>query len=248
MAASFDKVDGIRFKLRTFSGIIGNYSLALFDSLEDSYTYHILAVILPENLYYQRLHILLTGAIDLSYVVFLVNEELEKDTFPIRGLRTFYMGRLKNILESTTGRIHLVPKEVISKGCFLQEFTLPRNITERKLTVASIGEMFKQFVATERMDLSLLYKAPELVKPVGPLVPAVKDTDLVHARFAQLAPQQLQERTVRMELVDQEPTAILDLETIRSGMLAPANGMEEGEITARVEQGVTIVDTISSEY
>lgn len=219
MASKFNCTRGVDFTLRTFSGLLGDYSLAVKDE-SGQFTYHILAVVLPENLFYQKLHLLMTGEIDMSYVIFLVDEQLQSTEFPIRGLRTFYLGRLKSMLQATTGKIHFVPKEFINKACFIENFQPSRKIKERKLTIASMGIMFRKYLNTGGMDMSLLYKEAkeQEVKPVGPLVGTVDPTDLVEKRFAQLSPGIDNSIQVSRPLYN---VPVYDLETVRGEMLTP---------------------------
>lgn len=188
MAEVFGTAKSERFKLRTCEGVIGMMSMSsLVDGSRE--TYHILPVILPQNLYYQRMHLLLYGSIDLEYVIFLVDEQLERKDFPIPSLRTFYQGRLKEAIKTTGSQVYLVPVSFIYENCFVQKFQLKSKLPkERRMEKDSLVAIFRKQVPDSVLDWGLLYE-PEGVKEVRgqePLVPSVEPTSLVSDRLSEL--------------------------------------------------------------
>lgn len=150
MALAFKESFHRRFTLRTYNGSIGWYSIyeQIMIREESVAKPHILSVILPENLYYQKLHIIKYGNIDLTKVIILVNRELEDSDFHLPGLRTLYMGRLKPLIQATGATIMLVPQSYIEDKCFIPEFKLPISIRERRKAIDELKQTFLNYFAT----------------------------------------------------------------------------------------------------
>lgn len=196
MHDAFGKWDVFQYTLRSCNGTVGNFHITTNTDGPANPTFHILPVILPQNLYYQRLHILLHGSVDLEHVVFLVNEELESDTFPIKGLQAMYVGRLKKILAATSGQVMLVPRGFIEDNCFILPFELAaRKPVQRKKERDSIVRMFLQNALREAsmLDWELYYDPmkdiPAPPPYTGPLVAPVGSTSMVDDRMSELVPQ-----------------------------------------------------------
>lgn len=190
------------YTLRSCNGTIGNYLISTMDDITRELHYHIMPVILPGNLAYQRMHILLYGSVDLEYVIFLVDEELESPSFPIKGLQTMYKGRLKLALLETAGQIVYVPKEFITDNCFISPFKLTaRSIEKRKKEKESIVRMYLEVVRTGRsIDWSKYYDHEKDLPPyTGPLVPPTEPTSMVFDRLTEVA---MEGRAVNSSIVD----------------------------------------------
>lgn len=196
MHEAFGEWKTTAYRLRSCSGTVGNFHITTYTEGLTELVFHILPVILPENLHYQRLHTLLYGTVDLAHVIFLVNEELEDTSFPIKGLRSMYIGRLKKIMLQTSGQIALVPKGFIEENCFVNPFKLTaRKPVQRKKEKDSIVRMFLRSARHQDafLEWSLYYDPLEEVPlPLpydGPLVPSVESTSMVEERIAELMPQ-----------------------------------------------------------
>lgn len=203
------------YTLRSCNGTVGNFHISTTSPDGTETAYQILPVILPQNLYYQRLHLFLHGSIDLAYVIFLVNEELEKDSFPIKGLRTMYMGRLKKILLDTAGQVMLVPGDFIRENCFVPPFKLAgRKPAQRAMEKDSIVRMFLAGIQTGNYDLDWsMYYDPTKDVPspepyTGPLVPPVDSTSMVDDRMKELMPQGAARSPIVPVTGDLVPTAL----------------------------------------
>lgn len=160
MAEAFTTSEIIRFGLRTFSGMVGFYSLGLFEG--EHTRSMVLPVIHPRNLYYQRLHLMLTGSYDLSKVIFLIDETLKDQEKCGTGLYKFYSGRIQPSIVQTSAQAWFVPQQVIA-ACFPHKLELPYE------TVADIKEnrniligSFKRFIRESYVDM---YSIPKLNMP-----------------------------------------------------------------------------------
>lgn len=123
---------------RTIRKITGCYSLIYENKA------HILACILPENLVYQKLHILSKGTIDLSKVIVFIDSELDRTSFPVTSLRTLYRTELLPKIIETSCVVFKVPLAFIMENCFYRkDSTLPLNIQERKKVKEEMLESFR---------------------------------------------------------------------------------------------------------
>lgn len=226
MSTCFNSPTIRSFFLRTYNGGIGNY--CLFRDTDAGRIYHILPVILPEHLYYQRMHILIKGTIDMSKVIILVDRDLE-DTDSHVGVRKLYLGRLKSQLLESGAQIWAVPRECIHQLCFVQDYKVQsKKIIDRQREIESMGKMFKHYVESGLLDMNILYKPPIQVQPAmvmtgtakvpEVLVAAVEPTSLLTDRFYELIP-------------DNE---------VSPGALMTA--LAEGELQSQVEALSTLVD------
>lgn len=186
MEQMFIKFSLASYSLPSYSGIMGTFTLSV------GAVYYVMAAILPQNLYYQRLHIALTGAVDLSKVIFLIDERLEDENFEMPGLRKLYLGRLKPKMKETAGQLWFVPQSYIEHNCFNSKFKLQcTNRTDRAKEHESLVEIFKTYAHSGIIEMHRLYNPSsdsEQKKPdiTGPLVDAVEDSSLVAHRFAEL--------------------------------------------------------------
>lgn len=193
MAQQFSKHTVHGFQLRTYTGSIGLYSMT--EHVGTTRKAHILATITQKDFHYQRMHIFLTGAIDMSRVIILVNEELENPEFSVPGLRKLYIGRLKPQIRETACQVYLVPDGYIDNTCFMKPFSLSsKKITDKQKEIDSLGKMFKWFIRTNAVNMDFLYLPPstsvespvqEVPKSVT-LVAPVDHTPLLGDRLAEL--------------------------------------------------------------
>lgn len=140
MEAAFTEDVTHKFSLRTYQGSIGCYSLIVND------VYLIRAVILPENFYYQRLHLWARGTIDMSKVIILVDSSLEDPLLELKGLRKFYTGRLDPILKECGADVWIVPPGFIGEYTAVPKLKLTSDIFELPRAVNAILETARSFI------------------------------------------------------------------------------------------------------
>jgi hypothetical protein len=122
---------------------------------------YVLAVILPENLVYQKLYILRHKKIDLRKVIVLIDRDLDSTAFPKRMIRQIYMQELVPLIKSTAVQAWKVPLSFIKNNCFYGEFSLiSSSIKERR-------DEREEIVATFRSVAKVA-----VVGPYGTSIPA----------------------------------------------------------------------------
>lgn len=170
------------FRLRTIDGYVGDYTFIVGNTLV------IMPVVLPANYYYQRLHILATGHIDLSKVIFLVDRRLEDRTFSVPAASVIYHGRLRDYLMKTTAQIALVPAGFIQDACFIKARYPRMTLMEHTLLKDSVIACFHSYVTKGVIDPRILVlPTPKLPAPgENPLVGAVTNTEAAVSRLEEL--------------------------------------------------------------
>ncbi len=225
IADAFTRSGFENFALRSWRGKIGSYTLAetSYDTAEMA-KFHIMAAVLPEDYYYQALHLMWRGSLDLSRVVILVNEELEKKTFINKSLHTIYIGRLKPLIKRTAAKIFLVPDGFIQKTCFKYQ-EIPKYLTPKDKVRGkeSYIEMFKKWMGTGFIALDNLWE-PKQEECSKILVQAVEDTGMASGRL--------------QELVGSVPAPV----TVRRRISVP--GLREGGISTMMATPEDISDEI----
>lgn len=145
MAGNFFRMENkTSFTMRSYRGYTGMFTMIAKagSSIHAPYKPYILPVILPENLIYQKLHILATGKIDLTKVVLLVDGQLEMTDFPLKSLKALYKS-IKPTLETYGFDIWKVPSDFIIDNCFLGKFTVPgKTIMQKKKEISTLVENF----------------------------------------------------------------------------------------------------------
>lgn len=199
MHATFTTSEISTFSLRTYRGSIGNFQFS--KRLENGdYEDYILPVILPQNLYYQKLHVLTTGKIDLSKVIILIDKRLEDPDFALPGMRKFYEGRLKPQLRASAAQLWFVPPGYIEQNCYISRVVSLKSekLDDRQKEIDSIADIFiDSFIRNSSVDMRRLYEPPvtveEVIAPVAArspepvvLIPPVEPTPLVADRFSEL--------------------------------------------------------------
>lgn len=140
------------FTQRSYSGYMSPYSLYRMERYP-IYTPHVLAVVRPEHYMWLKLNFLLTGNIDMSKVVILIDNQLDTTLFPYTGFKSLYKAVKPEILK-TSAQIWRVPQEFIQENCFLPKFELKeKNIIKRK---EEINKLIEEFYESERRNPSLV--------------------------------------------------------------------------------------------
>lgn len=138
------------FSQRSYHGYISPYSLYRMERYP-IYTPHVLAVVRPEHYMWLKLNFLLTGNIDMSKVVILIDNQLDTTLFPHARFKSLYKSIKPEILK-TSAQIWRVPQEFIQENCFLPKFELKeKNIVKRK---EEINRLIEEFYESERRNPS----------------------------------------------------------------------------------------------
>lgn len=138
-----------QFHMRSYNGLVSPFSLIIRNG-DREYSPHILAVIPPENFIYMKYEWLLTGNIDLSKIVILIDRELDNTEFPNKPFRALYKKEIQPYLETLNTTIAKVPIEYIKEKCFVGKYKLKsRNIIERKKEIEKITENFISSIAAK---------------------------------------------------------------------------------------------------
>jgi hypothetical protein len=136
---SLEKEDFKEFRMRSFRGYIGTYTL--FDDISPV----IIPCIHRSALLEVKYNFLLTGNIDTSYISLFIDKEIENTGYENKNFRAFYKKYLeKTVLESNMN-IYYVPKQFILNECFIQPLKLSNNIRIRK---QQIEEKINEFKGT----------------------------------------------------------------------------------------------------
>lgn len=184
MASAFQRNTNHQFSLRSYGGVIGNYSLCRIDD-NNIMHHHILPVILQENFYYQILHLIRYGSIDMSKVIILIDKELENSSFEVPGLRTFYIGRIKSIIQKTAAQAWYVPLSFIHEQCFVSKLTLPYDtIAEKRQVKTVIKDIFCDWFLSGGGAIAFNRLPPVKVKQ-EPLLPMVEGIDILAGKMTE---------------------------------------------------------------
>lgn len=110
---------------------------------------YVIAVVLPENVVYQKLYMLKNNTIDLNKVIVLVDRELDSTSFHNRRIREIYRKELLPLLMTTSCDVWRVPQTYIQESCFYGEFRLlSKTLMDRKRERLDIIQEFKNSQAS----------------------------------------------------------------------------------------------------
>lgn len=129
------------FGMRTYSGYVGHFSMYINES--GAASAQIIAVILQENLIYQKLHIVKYGCIDLTKVVILVNSDIDNTSYPHKPFRTLYKKFIEPEFKKYGFDVWKVPKSFIDENCFMKPYQLKsKSLPRREAEINSIIDKF----------------------------------------------------------------------------------------------------------
>lgn len=129
-------------RARSYSALLFPYTLYKRNE-EGADIPEILAVILPENLIYQKLHIIHHGTIDMSKVIILVNRELDSTAYPNKAFRTSYKKNFEPLLKNIKADVWKVDQKWIIDNCFMQKLKIDdKNIVRRKEKIKELIQAF----------------------------------------------------------------------------------------------------------
>lgn len=133
----FVKSEFSNFRMRSFSGYVGNYNLF------DGFSPVVLPVIHRDSLMEVKYNFVLTGKIDTDFISLFIDKEIENTGYENKNFRAFYKKYIeKNILESKMNLCY-VPKQFILENCFIQPLKLSNNLMQRK---QQIQEKINEFI------------------------------------------------------------------------------------------------------
>lgn len=157
--------------MRSYQGYIGGLSVFLG---RDETNPHILAVIEPEDLIYQKLHLLLHGTLDMEKVIILIDRQLDATDFPNKAFRAFYKKYILPELAKYKCNIWKVPLDFIKESCFHKKISIKEtNILKRKQLIKSLIEQFK----TNHVQKPII---DEVLKPVEGYVITTSIADAIN--------------------------------------------------------------------
>lgn len=114
----------------------------------------VLAVVLPEDYIYHKLHLLATNTIDLSKVIVFVDRELDNTSYPIPAFRKMYKSRCEPFLKTLGCQTYKVPVKFIEENCFLPDFKLleTNRIKRHKEKQELIEKFYKLLCGTDALE------------------------------------------------------------------------------------------------
>lgn len=144
----------------------------------------VLPAILPENLVYQKLHILKYGTIDLLKVIVLIDSELDSTSFPSNFIRTIYRNELLPNIVQTSCTVFKVPLSFIKENCFYDKTgdIFPSNLIERRKAKQEFIEDFKQYVQTREEIVTMDISALPSIGPLEALSGLRSEANIVHSQ------------------------------------------------------------------
>jgi len=137
---------------RTFTAYLGGLSCFFYNSdrPDSEPKAQVMAVVLPENYIYQKQHFLLTGTIDLTKVIILVNKELDSTSFPHKAFRAYYRKHILPIINSLNVDVWKVPQSFITENCSHSGIKLNSvSLIDKTREIASIVDDFCQGYSIE---------------------------------------------------------------------------------------------------
>jgi len=130
-----------------------------------------ISVVLPENYIYQKYHMLMTGKIDPTKVIVLVNDDVDHPSFKgSQTVRKAHKAKLNNIINQGY-QVWNVPEKFILDSCFVNFYKIQgKSRTEIQKKVEELIDEFNEYMtATHNVDGDT---------PVLATDPAITDSDV----------------------------------------------------------------------